>query len=253
MQVQSVSTSNQAARLAQLDAALAEDEDVAFDVPAKRGRAAKGGVVHTRETLSARLAAALPSDDGARIEAARAALQAAHDAVIDEDEAGFDQAVQQYDAVIYALTGFTFFASEVDAGGGQRLREALAAPAGAVPMWGQAGQFLIDHAGVRAVVSMHGGFNGSAWVSLHATSASALFVSETGYLSLTGVKPVLGCTVDEAARLWLEVQIASRGRVALSPQFRDRDYAGLYPWLTPAESTSAPVYREASGQMAFGF
>ncbi|MDQ7813983.1 hypothetical protein [Brevundimonas sp.] len=253
MQVQSASATNQAARLAQLDAVLAEDEDTAFCVPAQRGRSSSLSAPEIRKEAAKRLAANLPAEETARIEVARAALAAAHAAILAEDEDGYELAVQQYDAVIYALTGFSFFASEVDTGGGQRLREAFAAPAGEVPMWGQAGQFVIDHAGVRAVVQMNGGFNGTGYASFHAASASGLFVSDTGFLSLTGRKPVLGCTVEEAARMWLEAEIANRGRVALSPQYRDRDYQARYPWLAMDESTSSPLYREASGQMAFGF
>lgn len=235
--------------------ALLADDDLELDhVPAKRGRSKSPSIVETRETTAAALASSLPADDAARIDVARAAIEAAHQAILDEDEAAFATAVQQYDAVIYALNGFTFFASEADEGGATRLRKALAAAPGAVPLWGQAGEFLIDHAGMRAIVQMNGGFGMWGYCSLRAASAGGLFVSDTGFLSLMGKKPVLTCTVDEAARLWLEAEIESRGRVALGVQYRDRDYQALYPWLgQEAEATSAPVYREASGQMAFGF
>lgn len=234
---------------------LLADDDLELDhVPAKRGRSKSPTFVETRESTAALVAKALPEGEAARIDVARAAIEAAHQAILDEDEAAFEAAVQQYDGVVYALNGFTFFASETDDGGATRLRTALAAAPGAVPLWGQAGEFLIDHAGVRAIVQMNGGFGMWGYCSLRAASAGGLFVSDTGFLSLMGKKPVLTCTVDEAARLWLEAEIENRGRVALGAQYRDRDYQALYPWLgEEAEATSAPIYREASGQMAFGF
>jgi hypothetical protein len=236
-------------------AALLADDDLELDhVPAKRGRSNSPSTVETRETTAARVAKTLPGDEAARVAVARAAIEAAHQAILDEDEAAFEAAVQEYDGVVYALNGFTFFASETDEGGAARLRKALAAAPGSVPLWGQAGEFLLDHAGVRAIVQMNGGFGMWGYCSLRAASAGGLFVSDTGFLSLMGKQPVLTCTVEEAARLWLEAEIANRGRVALSAQYRERDYPALYPWLgEEAEATSAPVYREASGQMAFGF
>lgn len=236
-------------------AALLADEDLELDhVPAKRGRSKSASTVETRETTAARVARTLPGDDANRVAVARAALEAAHQAILDDDEAAFETAVQRYDGVVYALNGFTFSSSETDEGAATRLRRALAAAPGTVPMWGQAGEFLLDHAGVRAIVQMNGGFGMWGYCSLRAASAAGLFVSDTGFLSLMGKQPVLTCTVEEASRLWLEAEIANRGRVALSAQYRERDYPALYPWLgEEAEATSAPIYREASGQMAFGF
>lgn len=236
-------------------AALLAEDDLELDqIPAKRGRSKSPSTVETREAASARVAKTLPADDAARVAVARAAIEAAHQAILDENEAAFDAAVRQYDGVIYALNGFTFSSSETDEGAATRLRKALAAAPGTVPLWGQAGEFLLDHAGVRAIVQMNGGFGMWGYCSLRAASAAGVFVSDTGFLSLMGKQPVLTCTVEEAARLWLEAEIENRGRVTISAQFRDRDYQALYPWLDQeAEATSAPVYREASGQMAFGF
>lgn len=253
MQIQSHLSSN-AARLAQLGAALAQDEDEALiHVPAKRGRDERLSAPELRKAAAIRLSADLPGDDASRIKVAREAMIAAHEAVLADDEAAFTAAVELYDAVIYALTDFSFFGSEVDQGGGQRLREALAAAPGQVPLWGQAGEFLVDHAGIRAVVKMHGGFGTCSFASLNAACVSGLFVSDTGFLSLTGAKPVLGCAVDEAARGWLAFEIENRGRVTIGRAFRDRDFAGRYPWLAPGKAASAPVYQESTGQMAFGF
>jgi hypothetical protein len=85
-------------------------------------------------------------------------------------------------------------------------RQTAAAP-GAVPLWGQEGEFLLDLSGMRVRVEMEGlfgigcGFGSWPGFSAHAVDPERPFLSETGFCSFLGLHadPAPGLTPDAFA------------------------------------------------------
>lgn len=94
-----------------------------------------------------------------------------------------------------------------DDSSGHVLARETAAAAGAVPLWGQTGDFIVTAAGVRVRVEMDGMFGlGTAFGFWPGFSARAVeldrpFISETGYRSFIGLhaEPVPRLTPDAFA------------------------------------------------------
>jgi hypothetical protein len=88
------------------------------------------------------------------------------------------------------------------------LERATPAPAGAVPLWGQTGEFTIDVDGMKIRIEQDGMFGLGTSVafwpgfSAHAVDDDKPFLSETGYRSFLGIHAdtVPGITPDMFAR-----------------------------------------------------
>lgn len=126
----------------------------------------------------------LPADRGELEQLAADMLQLFNDAMIAGSARDIETSALRYNAVVYRLHGDTFMGSGTEDGAGGRLRKKFAAPAGAVPGWGQAGEYLLEVEGMRLrVVVDPWGMSGTYSLSFYAVDASAKFISETGYLS----------------------------------------------------------------------
>lgn len=153
-----------------------------------------------RDELMAELAASMPTDRVGLLDLARAAVAELHAGVMACDDAAVERATTRYEAVTWKLNGGTFFGCQggPEAAGCVIDRHCSAAP-GDVPCWGQAGQFLVEVEGLRALVDFGGGVGvmGSHF-EFNAVDLDKPFISETGYRShfdrLRG-----GMTVDAVA------------------------------------------------------
>lgn len=91
---------------------------------------------------------------------------------------------------------------------GHRLETETTAPDGAVPLWGQTGNFVIDVNGMKVRIEQDGLFGIGASMSsapgfaAHAVDYDKPFLSETGYRSFIGYRPQIesGMTPDAMAR-----------------------------------------------------
>ncbi|MEM8821411.1 MAG: hypothetical protein AAGE90_18120 [Pseudomonadota bacterium] len=99
---------------------------------------------------------------------------------------------------------------------GSVLARETAAKPGAVPLWGQTGDFVVEVAGMAVRVEMEGLFGiGSGWgfwpgFSVHAVHLDQPFLSETGYRSFLGIHadPRPGMTPDTFAVWIIETYVA---------------------------------------------
>jgi len=116
---------------------------------------------------------------------------------------------------------------------GRVLARRTAALPGAVPLWGQAGDFVLETCGMRVRIEMDGVFGIAAtfvyWpgFSAHAVERARPFLSETGYRSFLGIHAdrVPGLTPDSFAAKVIasHVQCELRGRLlAIDPQWGRR-------------------------------
>ena len=105
-----------------------------------------------RDELMAELAASMPTDRVGLLDLARAAVAELHAGVMACDDAAVERATTRYEAVTWKLNGGTFFGCQggPEAAGCVIDRHCSAAP-GDVPCWGQAGQFLVEVEGLRAL------------------------------------------------------------------------------------------------------
>lgn len=203
------------------------------------------------------LAAVLPDAEPALFDVAKQAVVGLDAAVCAGDDSALALAMARYDAVVWKLNGGTLFgcAGGPDAAAAVVGRHCAAAP-GAVPLWGQSGEFLVEVEGIRAVVRMEGrGFSWMHHFEFHAIDADTPFISETGYRSHFA-RPVGECTVDEAAALHLRAILAEKGRVMIEAERRAEIAAReRFPWVWTVSPVPAVVsaYVEQGGQFAFAF
>lgn len=229
-----------------------DDDDI--EAPAQRGRSREPSYIDLRDAAVLRMAPDLPADEAGLDAVAREAFEAFHAAVVIGDEADMMAASIRYDAVVWKLNGGAFFACEAGSDAvSPRLRARLAAAPGTVPKWGQSGEFMLDHAGIKAIVVARGGPS-SLQVEFRAVSATGPFISNTGYRSLCGCRPIYETTMDEAARTWIsQILTEKKGREFIGPQYRDRDFLAAFPWAEAGETASPAQYQEPTGQFAFSF
>lgn len=203
------------------------------------------------------LAAMLPEVGSALLDVAMQAVVELDAAVRAGNDSAVALATARYDAVVWKLNGGTFFgcAGGPDAPAAVVGRHCAAVP-GAVPLWGQRGEFLVEAEGIRAVVRMEGrGFSWMHHFEFHAIDPDTPFISETGYRSHFA-RPVGECTVDEAAALHLRAILAEKGRVMIEAERRAAIAAGeRFPWVRKVAPVPVAVsaYVEQGGQFAFAF
>lgn len=177
----------------------------------------------------------LPADRGELEQLASDMLQLFNDAMITASTRDIETSALRYNAVVYRLHGDTFMGSGAKEGAGGQLRKKLAAPAGVVPGWGQAGEYLLEVEGMRLrVVVDPWGMNRTYSLSFYAVDASAKFISETGYLSqfLHPDKHV-GQTLGQAVRELVEQLL--QGEFKPKPIREDeRAKVSVPAWLVPA-------------------
>lgn len=153
--------------------------------------------------------------------------------------------------VIQANGGDPFASEDGPSAPGPRIRAALRAKPGEVPHWGQTGEFLVEHNGIKAVVC-YSGLESFMGASLHAATKTGPFVSETGYRSLSGVQPIYGTSLDEAAAEWIDALLHKQPAVFINAKHR-KDPTEEFPWLSPADMAAPEVFQDKGGQMAFLF
>ena len=177
----------------------------------------------------------LPAERGELEQLARDMLALFNDAMTAASARDIETSALRYRAVVYRLHGDTFMGSGTEEGAGGQLLKLLAAPAGVVPGWGQAGEYLLEVEGMRLRVEVSPwGINGVHSLSFHAIDASAKFISETGYLSqfLHPNKHVgrsLGLAVRELVEHLLQSEFKPKA-------IRDDERAkvSVPAWLVPA-------------------
>jgi hypothetical protein len=203
------------------------------------------------------LAATLPEVQPELLDVAKQAVAELDAAVRAGDDSAVALAKTRYDAVVWKLNGGTFFGCDggPDAPAAAVGRHCAAVP-GAVPLWGQNGEFLIEVEGIRAVVRVEGPrFSWMNHFEFHAIDPDTPFISETGYRSHFA-RPVGECTVDDAAALHLRAILAEKGRVMIEVKRRPEIAAGeRFPWVreVAAVPTAVSAYVEQGGQFAFAF
>jgi hypothetical protein len=204
-------------------------------------------------------AATMPDDRGSLLNIAMSAVDALHAAVLASDDVAAKTAADRYDAAVLKLNGGTFFGcnqpSNPDAGGTLAENHCRAAPGG-VPKWGQRGEFLIEVAGIPAVVEVHDGLRRFyASLRFHVVNPAGPFISETGYRShFEAFKH--GQTVEQVAISAFSTLLVEQGRKMLLPEYREREANDpVRPWLEALSTTPIPetTFKEPGGQFAFAF
>lgn len=177
----------------------------------------------------------LPADRGELERLAGDMLELFNDAMVAGSARDIETSALRYRAVVYRLHGDTFMGSGTKEGAGSQLRKQLAAPAGVVPGWGQAGEYLleVDSMRLRVVVDPWG-INRTYSLSFHAVDASAKFISESGYLSqfLHPDKHV-GQTFGQAVRGLVEQLLQGEFKPKAIRE-EDRAKITVPAWLVPA-------------------
>lgn len=209
----------------------------------------------SRDHKAAARAASLPTDRAELLAVAKAATSAFNVAVMACDDAGAAEAVELVEAVVWQLNGGTFFgcSADEDSAGNVVARHCGAEP-GTVPAWGQQGEFLIEVAGIRALVKCSDGFG---WMrchlEFHAVDVHGPFISETGYRSHFG-SVVGGVAVDEAARRVMAALLKENGRCMVRPESRPFcEERAARPWLASSADAPAATFEDDGGQVCFAF
>jgi hypothetical protein len=206
---------------------------------------------------AARIAASLPVSREALLSLARELVKKYHGAILAHDMEGADEASATNEAIIWKLTGGTFFGckdSESPEAGGILVAEHCKAAPGAIPLWGQNGEFLIEVEGVRSVVEVSDGFGDSLWpqFAFHAVDTKRDFISETGFRSALP-DPHYGMSVDEFAR-WLFAGFLKESRRPLTREYREQAKLEAWSWLCQVgDAAQDRCHEDAGGQLAFGF
>lgn len=154
----------------------------------------------------------------ADVAAGLALMERMNQAVIEGDNQAIAACRKEYSAILLRLNGGSNFGTYADENSpGCVMAERTASPDGQPPLWGQSGRFLIDVAGIKAIVT-HCGFRwaGMAHLQFYAVELAVPFISTTGYMSYfvqgSGVE---GLTVEEAAAAVFQTLLDERGLQAI--------------------------------------
>lgn len=188
---------------------------------------------------------ALPADPAELEGRAARARQLYHDAMLAGDVPALDEADVVYRACVIKLNGGTHFGSAVVQ---VALEAKFAAPAGRVPEWGQAGEFLLEVDGMRMVVKMcPDSLSNHCGAELRAVDFDRPFLSSTGYRHQY-MRPSqhLGRAVDQAVRAEVLELLAGEGKaVAINQEHGAPKDRKSWPWLADALAGVRP-----DGQLA---
>jgi hypothetical protein len=188
---------------------------------------------------------ALPADPAELERRAARARQLYHDAMLAGDLPALDDVDVVYRACVIKLNGGTHFGSAVVQ---VALEAKFAAPAGRVPEWGQAGEFLLEVEGMRMVVKMcPDSLSNHCGAELRAVDFDRPFLSRTGYRHQY-MRPSqhLGRAVDQAVRAEVLELLAGEGKaVAINQEHGAPKDRKSWPWLADALAGVRP-----DGQLA---
>lgn len=198
--------------------------------------------LNKREDRAAQIAATITTD---RDELLAMASRVASDydrAVMTTNEALFETAVITFDAILYQLNERTMFGCCAEGGPCDVIAEAIKAPPGQVPHWGQPGEFLVTTEHVRVRVEYRPRLTYFApHFAFHVVDEERPFISPTGYQShfLSGALTPLG------------VFDVAKGVI--------NDMSALHPLELRARGTGIAVRpawipdEQLPGQIGFGF
>lgn len=177
----------------------------------------------------------LPAERGALQQLARDMLALFNDAMVTASARDIETSALRYSAVVYRLHGDTFTGSGTKEGEGGQLRKLLAAPAGVVPGWGQAGEYLLEVDEMRLRVQVDPwGLNKTHSLSFYAVDASSKFISESGYLShFLHPDQHVGQELGQAVRVEVE-HLLQGERKPKAIKEDDRARVTVPKWLVPA-------------------
>jgi len=188
---------------------------------------------------------ALPNDPAELEVRAERVLQLYHDAMLAADVQALDDAHLVHQACVVKLNGGM---SRGCASVQDDLAAKFAAPAGQVPKWGQAGEFLLEVDGIRMVVKMDvGNLANHCGAELRAVDFDKPFISRTGYRHQY-MRPAqhVGRTVDQAVRAEVLEGSAREGwATAIDQEHGKPKDRKVWPWLADALAGVRP-----DGQLA---
>lgn len=142
----------------------------------------------------------------------------------------------RYDAVAYRLHGDSFMGCAVDDGSLVRLERQLAAVPGAVPSWGQGGEWLVEVNGMRIRAKVGHGPHGTIPLDLLAVDLDRPFLSPTGYRShWIHYDQWFGRDLAGAVRAELERCLQEKDWQPVPIEDKDKPWVEAMPaWLAPA-------------------
>ena len=171
----------------------------------------------------------------------RSLVERHHSAMLAADVKQVFERREEANILAARLNGSTFGILANDDAPGCALERLSAAPPGEVPLWGQAGKFVVEAAGTRVLINMSGVFglcSGTVfWPGFKADCVDVAkpFISETGYRSFLGInaKPTLGLKPDDlpapSSRRTLKVSArgsSSRSKRSISKPARNEPEVG---------------------------
>lgn len=209
----------------------------------------------SRHDKAEKRAATLPTEAVELLAVAKAATEKFNAAVFDADDAQAAEAVEMIEAVICKLNDGTFHACSAyeDSASNVVARHCAATP-GTVPSWGQQGEFLIEVAGIRALVKCSDGFSWMGFrLAFHAIDMHRPLISETGYRSHFGIVSG-GMTVDKAARHTMAALLKENGRCMVRLKSRRLCLDRASPsWLKSSAEAPSVTFEDDGGQGCFAF
>lgn len=179
--------------------------------------------VSERDVAAAALAATMPADRDGLLAVAKECVELYNGAVLDRADFAALVISERYEAAVWKLNGGTHFGSGAgDESAGAIVRRHCRAAPGAVPMWGQQGEFIICAKDIRCWVKYGGGLGSvlNCHLEFHAVDLDGAFISETGYRShFCGA--MRGLAVDAAAAAIFAGFLAKERRY-LAAEYQER-------------------------------
>ena len=168
-----------------------------------------------RELQFQRETAHLPGNMEDALPFLRSLLERHHAAMLAADVKHVFELREEAGKLAARLNGGTFGILADDDAPGCVLERLSAAPPGEVPLWGQAGKFIVEAAGARILINMSGVFGLCSGVNFwhgfeaHCVDVDKPFISETGYRSFIGIngKVVPAMTPDAFARAVIDTYV----------------------------------------------
>jgi hypothetical protein len=187
--------------------------------------------------------AAMPAEIEAGIPYFRSLLDRFNAAALAGDLTACQAIEQEANDLADKLNGGTHFGVKADFDSPCNVLEReTAAPIGAIPIWGQAGDFIVNVQGCDIRIEFDGIYGiCSPSFSAHAVDWDAPFISDTGYRSFLGHgwPPVVGMTVDRYVRAEIEQHITREMKKGLVPICqRNRDLHAK--WEAEATAVTPP-------------
>ncbi len=186
-----------------------------------------------RDQAAAALAATMPADHAGLLAVAKECVELYNTAVLDRADFAALVISERYEAAVWKLNGGTHFGSGAgEASAGAIVKRHCQAEPGAVPMWGQQGEFIICVKEIRCWVKYGGGLGSvlNCPLEFHAIDLDGPFISETGYRShFCG--PMRGLAVDAAAAAIFAGFLAKERRYLVAEYQERRATDELPAWI----------------------